>query len=347
MGMHVAVVGSGGWCRPHLEALSESPHVRAITLVGRNPARVNQVADAFAKVRAAVGPWTDLLADPSVEVVDIVLPHALHAEVARGALEAGKHVICEKPASLTLADWDTLDKLAERNDRRFLVVLNQLYDPLVQRIDQVVREGTVGRPFLLVENNYSDHAASYRAGGWRTRLKQAGGGVLIDGGYHMVYKHLAWLADYGNPLWVQASAAQLNVAVDSASSADQGEDFVSYTAAWEGPLRLQASHAWTLVADPVGPRIGLLAGNRATLQWGGAADGTLLLHTPDKASVPLDAPAAIDRKASLKRCVTDYLAAIAESRSPKYGSSVLARQTLQLILGVYESARRGQRVDLA
>ncbi len=342
--MHVAVIGSGSWCRPHLEALTASPFVGAITLVGRNPQSVIAMGREFGGVQTVVGHWLDALADPRVEVVDLILPHHLHAEVAHRALEAGKHVICEKPASLSLTDWDSLHAVARRVDRRFFVVMNQLYDPRVQSIGKAVRDGVVGRPFLLVENNYSAHAASYRSDGWRTRRAQAGGGVLIDGGYHMVYKHLAWLAPYGNPLWVQATAAQLNVGIDSPTSADQGEDFVSYTAAWDGALRLQSSHAWTLAANPKEPRIGVLAGDRATLQWDRCDD--LLLHSPDERAVQLAAPAPSPREESLKACLTDYMAAIAESRPPQYGSSALARTTLQLILSVYTSAREGRRIAL-
>ena len=346
LAMHVAVIGSGRWCRPHLEALSGSPHVAAITLVGRNPNAVTAVAAAYPGVRPFVGCWSEVVADPKIDLVDIVVPHHLHHPVATAAIDAGKHVICEKPGSLSLTDWDALGARAAAADRRFLVIQNQLYDPLVQRIGQVVREGLLGRPFLLVENNYTAHAASYRQDGWRTRRDLAGGGVLIDGGYHMVYKHLDWLAGISRPVWVDASTAQLNIFADGTLASDRGEDFVSYTVAFEGPLRINASHAWTLSANPLRPRLGLLAGSQATLEWVDSADAPLLLHTPGKAAFPLESPAADERKESLKKCIVDYVEAIQQQRQPRYGSSALARRTLQLILGVYQASREGCRVML-
>jgi len=326
--------------------LTQSAHVDAITLAGRNRDTVAAVADQYPGVRPFVGSWAEVFADPDIELIDIVLPHHLHAEVARAALEAGKHVICEKPASLAVADWDRLESTAAEAGRRFLVVLNQLYDPHVQRIGEVVQEGLLGRPFLLVENNYTAHAVSYREDTWRTRLELAGGGVLIDGGYHMVYKHLAWLSGCGTPVWVEASTAQLNLFADGRESANQGEDFVSYTAAFADPLRINASHAWTLAANPLHPRIGLLVGSEATLEWVDSATHPLLLHTPSASSVPIEGPPPENRQESLRRCLLDYVAAIAEARPPRYGSAALARQTLQLILGVYQSSQEGRRVPL-
>ena len=344
--MHVLVIGSGNWCRAHLEALNTISQIERITLVGRNRQAVREIASAYPGLQTHLGCWREILTESSIDLVDILLQHHLHHPVATAAMDAGKHVICEKPGSLTLADWDALQLQASAKNRRFLVIQNQLYDPLVQRIGQIIEHGVLGRPFLLVENNYSEHAKSYRLPGWRTRLDLAGGGVLIDGGYHMVYKHLDWLAGTGTPEWVDASASQLNISSDGTPVADQGEDFVSYTVGFDGPLRINASHAWSLAASPRQPRLGLAAGSAATLEWVQSADAPLLLHAPGKAAISLKSPAAEERKESLKRCLVDYVEAIQTGRQPQHGSSALARGTLQLILGVYRAADMGSRVRL-
>ena len=253
--MHVLIIGSGKWSAVHLDALRTISGVDEITLAGRNRQAVESLAAAYPGTRALIGSWQHALSQSGVDLVDIVLPHHLHCPVSTTAIAAGKHVICEKPGSLTLHDWDNLQAAATHANCRFLVIQNQLYDPSVQRIGQAIRAGAVGRPFLLVENHYAAHATSYRTSGWRTRVELAGGGGLIDGGYHMVYKHLDWLAETAAPLWVDASAAQLHVSPDGTPVAQQGEDFVSYTVGFDGPLRINASHAWTLAADPLHPQL--------------------------------------------------------------------------------------------
>ena len=162
----------------------------------------------------------------------------------------------------------------------------------------------------------------------------------------MVYKHLDWLAEAAAPLWVDASAAQLHVSEDGTPVAEQGEDFVSYTVGFDGPLRINASHAWTLAADPLQPRLGFIAGSEATLEWFASREAPLRLHTTGKAAALLDGPAPLERKESLKRCLVDYVEAIRTGRPPQHGSLILARQTLQVILSVYGAARDGSRVLL-
>ena len=341
--MHVLVIGSGKWSRVHLDALRAIRSIDGITLVGRNRLAVEAVAADYPNTRVFVGSWQDALTRSDIDLVDIVVPHHLHYPVAIAAIAAGKHVICEKPGSLTLHDWDNLHAAATDASRRFLVIQNQLYDPSVQRIGQVIRSGAVGRPFLLVENNYAAHATSYRQDGWRTRIDFAGGGVLIDGGYHMVYKHLDWLAQAGAPLWVDASAAQLHISANGTFVPEQGEDFASYTVGYDGPLRINASHAWTLTADPLQPRLGFIAGSEATLEWVASREAPLHLHTMGKGSTLLASPTSLDRRESLKRCLADYVESIRTGRPPQHGSAILARQTLQLILSVYRSARDGSR----
>lgn len=352
MGMHVAVVGGGDWSRTHLAALSESPHVARITLVARNQTSRDALQGEFVSIGAVSRELGPVLEDSSVDVVDIVLPHHLHCEVAHAALAAGKHVLCEKPASLALEDFDRLQATASSAERRFLVVMNQLYNPLNHRICQLVDAGALGRPFLLAENNYSQHAASYRnPNTWRTRVATCGGGVLIDGGYHMVYKHLAWLAAHGYPTWVSATTAQLAIDPEGVVRASQGEDFVSYTAGYAGPLRINASHAWTLAANPTQPQLGLLAGTEATLEITRDAAHPLLLHEGGAAA---SSPRVLEveegprsNPETLRECLLDYLAALLEERPPAYGSEQLSRRTLQLILAIYQSSAAGQRVELS
>lgn len=344
---HVGVIGTGGWSGVHLGALTESRHVDRVTLAGRNEAALAQRARAFPVVKATANDPRRLLDDPSIELIHIVLPHHLHAETAIAALDAGKHVICEKPGSTSLADWDRVAATARRRDRRFLVVMNHLYNPVVARVRQTVDSGALGRVFLSVENSFSDAGRNYRDPvQWRTTVSESGGGILIDGGFHMVYRHIYYLGGIGSPIWVTADTAQLGIRPDGQVVAEKGEDFVSITVGFAGPLRIQWAHAWTLPAAVERSRQCFLAGTEATLELTDRPETPLQICSKGSRC-----PLAVDRgpqdnAGTTHECLLDYLECVFSGRDPEAAKMTLARKTLAVILGAYSSGRTGHRVDL-
>lgn len=344
MGLHAGVLGTGDWCRVHLEALTASPHVERVTLAGRNQAALSKLAAQFPAVSRTLPSHEPLLGDPSVDLVHVVLPHDMHAARSIEALSAGKHVICEKPAATNLADFDRVVDTAIEHRRRFLVVMNQLYNPVYRRVRELVEAGAVGRPFLSVENSYSRSSKNYRnVGYWRNTVDRAGGGVLLDGGFHMVYRHLDTLASYGPPTWVLADAPQLAVSDDGSRVSAKGEDFVSAVVGFEGPLRIQWAHGWTLAATPERARQSFLAGTEGTFELTDRDEDAIVIHRP--AQEPLaESPAGPRTGAETTRaCVLDYLAAIASGRQPENGTLAQCRLALATIMAVYTSGRSGRR----
>jgi len=355
MTLHVGLIGTGEWGAVHLSALERSPHVSRITLCGRNDARLAKLAASSTKVAGSVASLDQICGEDSIDVIDIVLPHDLHAFSAMAALAAGKHVICEKPAALTLEQFDQVCAAAGRSGRRFLVVMNQLYNPRFEALRAQVAEGLVGRPFLLVENAYSHHCQWYHdPHAWRTRLARAGGGVLIDGGYHMVYKHLELLRPFGTPRWVQGDVAQLNLAPTGEPRPELGEDFAQFVIGFDeplrgdsGPLRVGASHAWSLPAGSPRRWEGFLAGSQGVLDFSSGIDGPVTLRSGEKEqTLSLPDVSSQPRHESLRLCLADYLTALAEDRPTRWGEDRTARTTLAVILAVYESGRCGRRVML-
>jgi predicted dehydrogenase len=321
--------------------------VDRVTLVGRNSAAVAERAAEFPIVRHTASEPRTLWEDPSVDVVQVVVPHHLHAECAVAALAAGKHVICEKPAGTSLSEFDRIAATARDHDRRLLVVMNHLYNPITARVRELVDEGVLGRVFLSVENAYSDASRNYRdPHAWRTRVDSAGGGLLIDGGYHMVYRHLYHLLGIGLPRWVTADVAQVAVRPDGRVDPDRGEDLISVTVGYEGPLRIQWSHGWTLASQPRHARQHFLAGTEATLEWSARAETPLWLHRGD-ASHPVSVETAgVSNSQTTQLCLLDYLDCIFTDRIPEHASLDLARSTLAVVMAAYESGRQKQRVDL-
>ena len=347
MALHVGVIGTGNWSRVHLRALTESPHVERVTLAGRNQQAARQLADDFPIVTLTLANDAELLADTSIEVVHIVLPHHLHCETTLAALAAGKHVICEKPAATSLEQFDAMVANAQSHQRRLLVVMNQLYNPVWIKLRELVDSGAIGRPFLSVENSFANASQKYRdPADWRCTPEQAGGGVLIDGAFHMVYRHLDTLATQGSPQWVLADTPQLNVDTTGTLLPGKCEDFVSAVVGYVQPLRIQWAHGWTLEAVPRRARQSFLAGSEATLELTDDAETPIMLHRDS-----VETPIAIDPgprsgPETTHMCLLDYLQALTTGCEPLRGSLDLTRLALSVVLGAYASGESGERVGL-
>ena len=345
MSLHAALLGTGDWARIHLAALRDSPHVDRVTLCGRNQAAASALAAAFPVVRHVVADVQQVLDDPTVDLVHVVVPHYLHASHTQAALRAGKHVICEKPGAIRLADLDESIRLATATGRRLLIVLNQLYNPLFIRLRELVAAGTIGQPFLSVENSFRSAAGNYRRlDYWRCTPAMSGGGTLIDGGFHMVYRHLDTLGSQGRPTWISAETAQLCAADDGTPVPTKGEDFVSATVGYDGPLRIQWAHGWTLPANVRRSRQSFLGGTEGILELTDRRNGPLILRKGAKAeSIALDS-LPLSGMESAKICLLDYLSAIVTGQPPVYGTLDVARTALAVVLGVYESAQTARQV---
>ncbi len=116
-------------------------------------ARRLESAQAFVAAHApsarAHASYAALVADPEVDVVYIASPHALHLEHARMALEAGKHVLCEKPVALDLADAQEMVRLAGQHDRFLMEAMWTACHPVVRELVDRVRSGELGAPRTL------------------------------------------------------------------------------------------------------------------------------------------------------------------------------------------------------
>ncbi|WNV82029.1 Gfo/Idh/MocA family oxidoreductase [Umezawaea sp. Da 62-37] len=172
-------------------------------------------AQAFAAkhgIPRAYGATADLLADPEVDVVYVATPHAQHHEVVREALLAGKHVLCEKPFTLTVADARELADLAKERGLFLMEAMWTRFNPLVRRIRELIAEGAIG-DVRAVHADFgftADYDPEHRL--WDPAL---GGGALMDlGVYPVSFAHMV----LGEPesVTVHGSLAPTGVDADAA-----------------------------------------------------------------------------------------------------------------------------------
>ena len=145
--VRVAAVGCGYWGKNLVRNFAQLGALAAICDPNRTAAE--ELADRY---RAPVGEFEAVLRDANIAGVAIAAPAALHAELARRAIEAGKHVFVEKPLALTLAEAERLCTLAERSDRRLMVGHLMQYHPGFGKLHELARTGRLGRLQYIYSN---------------------------------------------------------------------------------------------------------------------------------------------------------------------------------------------------
>ncbi len=174
----------------HAPALAALPGVKVVAVADPSPAQRHVVGERLGVPRRRRHPTvTSLLAAGGVDVLDVAVPHAHHREVILAALAAGVPVVSEKPLGATLADIDVMAVAAAQAGVGLAVCHNRLFDPPFAGAVAAVRSGRVGQVFAV---RLESLATGWWAGAghdpaWRTRAAVAGGGCLLDNGYHSVY----------------------------------------------------------------------------------------------------------------------------------------------------------------
>jgi predicted dehydrogenase len=197
----VGVVG-GGIGRLHLagyQTLAED--VELVALCDMNTARLKELGDKF-NIPLQYSDADELFASGEVEAVSICLPNNLHAPVSIAALEAGLHVLCEKPLAENLASSQRIVEAVAKASGKFMVCFNRRYRHDVQWMKKVLDEGRLGQIYQ-VKAGWIRETGIPR--GWFSDKALAGGGALIDVGVHML-DSVMWLLGYPSPLTISANA---------------------------------------------------------------------------------------------------------------------------------------------
>ena len=139
----IAVVGAGYWGPNLVRNALQSPATRLTSVCDSDLARADKLASSFSGVEATHD-LRQLLDDPEVEAIAVATPPAMHLEVAMAAIEAGKHVLVEKPLASSYAEGRALVNAAEEHGVVLMCDHTYCYTPAVQRIREFVRSGVLG-----------------------------------------------------------------------------------------------------------------------------------------------------------------------------------------------------------
>jgi predicted dehydrogenase len=206
--MKWGVIATGGIAQTVTADMLKVEGVHVLAVSSRDQSRAQAFAERFG-IERAYGDYHDLLADPDVEVVYVATPHGQHHEVTLAALDAGKHVLCEKAFALTVAQAEEMVAKAEEKNLFLMEAMWTRFNPLVRKVHEAIRNGEIGevRSLRATFGFSLDFDPDHRL--W---AKEAGGGALLDlGVYPVALAHML----LGVPQEVRAWGGKAPSDVDS------------------------------------------------------------------------------------------------------------------------------------
>ena len=154
--LRIGVLGAGRWAGlAHLPGWQRDPRCEVVALCDVEPARARDLATQFA-IPEATGDWRAVVARADIDVIDVCTPSHTHFELAWAALEAGKHVLCEKPVASDFRQTLRASELAAAKGLKTKLGFTFRYSPGVRYAKSLIDEGFVGTPFIY--NGYEQNS---------------------------------------------------------------------------------------------------------------------------------------------------------------------------------------------
>ncbi len=341
--MKFGIIGAGMIGHFHAKAITAMQGGTLHSVFDQRPEAAEKLANEYGIT--CYGEIEAFLADPELEIVTVGTPSGAHLDPSLAALNAGKHVICEKPLEVTVERIDQLMAAADANGKTLAAILNRRFHPGMEAFKQAADEGRFG-----TLTSASCYVKWYRAqsyydsAGWRGTWALDGGGALMNQAIHTV-DALIYLA--GPVKSVQANAACL------AHTGIEVEDMAVAILEFENGARgvIEASTCtWSKDGHPArvqlsGTEGSVFLADESFELWDFMnekpedANITATLMKGQEAGLGANDPSAINFYQH-QRNFEAVVQAIAEGQTPAT-SAAEARKSVALICAVYESAANG------
>jgi UDP-N-acetyl-2-amino-2-deoxyglucuronate dehydrogenase len=342
--LRFAVVGSGVIAGVIAAALADVEDAELRVVVGRSADSARRLADQHgARWTDDIAGWLRTPVAASVDVVVVATPSGTHAGLVITALEAGKHVLVEKPIEVSLEAADRIIDAERRTGNIVAVVSQHRFDAATERVVEAVRSGGLGRLTSAIASCAWWRPQSYYDGAaWRGTSELDGGGAIMNQGIHLVDLLLAVM---GEPVEVYARTGLLahegieveDTAVATVEFASGALGVVHATTAaspgLEASLRIHGDRGSAVIVDDELVYLGI--GPVVDDQTEGAAAGE-----PAGGLGPAHVKQLRDLVAVIRARQTGAVDAV-----PRVGTTD-GRGALALVLAMYDSARSGRPVRL-
>lgn len=181
----IGIVGTGAIALKHAQAIAELEGAKLVGLFNPNPTSAEAARSKFSE--PVFSDIEEFLAIDELDIVCVCTPSGMHLEPGLAAIQAGKHLMVEKPIEITVARADQLIDAAAKKRVKLAVIFQNRFSPDYEKLKQAVDAGVFGR--LLMGNAYVNwfrNDAYYSTSAWKGTLKADGGGALINQGIHTI-----------------------------------------------------------------------------------------------------------------------------------------------------------------
>jgi len=189
--MKYGLIGCGGIGALRAEALSRAAGHSLEAACDVDAARASTITTAHGG--SVVSDWKELVGQSGIDAVIVSTPPSLHAEMTIAALDAGKHVLCEKPLARDLDECGAMVDAAERNGRYLATGFNYRFYPSVLKARELLDSGRIGE--LDHVRSYTGYSATAHDHEWLHEFDTMGGGTLRDNGIHLIDLTAYFLGD--------------------------------------------------------------------------------------------------------------------------------------------------------
>ena len=337
--IRVAVLGAGIG-ESHISAYAGLPDLFEVTYVcDLNPDKAHEGAGLAAGSR----PVTDVatvLADPTIELVDICLPPNLHADMTIAALDAGKHAVCEKPIAGSMADARLIAEAMQRSRKQVFPVFQYRYGGGYRAAHTLKERGMLGKAYVLSLETHWQRGADYYAEKWRGSWKGELGGAIVS---HAIHAHnlimllagdivsvAAFLDTRVNPIETEDCAA---IAMKTAQGALATSSITLGAAGSTSRFRACFEHV-TMTSGAKPYHVG-------AAPW--IFEATDPARQAEFDAILSEVPTVDERFAGQFRDIHQHLNGGGDLYLPSFGE---AEKSIELITAIYQSARKGEIVHL-
>ena len=185
--LRAGIIGAGAIAHAcHLPGYAAAPEMALAAAADPSPARRRELRQAYPELKTYAS-HEDMLAKEDLDVVSVCSPNALHAAQTIDALQAGCHVLCEKPMATSLRDADRMIAAAKRARRTLMVGFTHRLYRGPRRCREILARGELGKPFMIrVRFAHEGPYPGWARSKWFYEPELAGGGALLDMGIHAI-----------------------------------------------------------------------------------------------------------------------------------------------------------------
>jgi predicted dehydrogenase len=337
--IRIGVIGVRNIGKAHLRWAKEAPGCRLVAVADRDQQRAEAAAAEF-QIPHRHTDAAELIARDDLDLIALAVPNHLHASLAIAALEAGKHVLVEKPMARSVAEAEAMAAAAKKAGKVLAVSMNHRFDPATQAADAALEAGAIGK-ILKAESRWiipRPFEGLWQRGDWFLDVAKAGGGPFFDNGVHKLDVVLHYL---GFPAIERVSCA-CHYGIGSAESAKRGVKYVLEDGA-EADILLAGGIALRFEAAIFSARERevnetILHGQKGTLIVSGGK-ARIVGHDGKERELPVPTGRA--------RSSHDHLARVLRGEEELAIGVDAALPSQRIFEAAYESSRRKQPITLA